>query len=67
MSLRPTTLVLVLALLAGCRTLPSPVPAATVPADDNLNAVAWSQTAIEHDLIYLQTYPGAIAPADRAA
>ncbi|CAM5253336.1 5'-nucleotidase, lipoprotein e(P4) family [Rhodanobacter lindaniclasticus] len=56
MSLRPTTLVLVLALLAGCRTLPSPVPAATVPADDNLNAVAWSQTAIEHDLIYLQTY-----------
>ncbi|MEO8808838.1 MAG: HAD family acid phosphatase [Rhodanobacter sp.] len=28
----------------------------SVPADDNLNAVAWTQTAIEHDLIYLQTY-----------
>lgn len=26
------------------------------PANDNLNAVAWTQTAIEHDLIYLQTY-----------
>lgn len=24
--------------------------------DDNLNAVAWSQAAIEHDLIYRQTY-----------
>ncbi|HEV2680178.1 MAG TPA: HAD family acid phosphatase, partial [Rhodanobacter sp.] len=32
-----------------------PAPA-HVAANDNLNAVAWSQTAIEHDLIYLQTY-----------
>ena len=55
MSLRLFTPVLALALLAGCRTLPSP-PATSVPANDNLNAVAWSQTAIEHDLIYLQTY-----------
>lgn len=31
-------------------------PVATTPADDNLNAVAWSQTAVEHDLIYLETY-----------
>ncbi|MEI7036805.1 5'-nucleotidase, lipoprotein e(P4) family [Fulvimonas yonginensis] len=52
-----------LALLAGCAAQPSHVPPAApapaplaVPADDNLNAVAWSQTAIEHDLIYLQTY-----------
>jgi acid phosphatase len=30
-----------------------------VPADDNLNAVAWSQTALEHDLIYLETYRSA--------
>jgi 5'-nucleotidase (lipoprotein e(P4) family) len=29
---------------------------AHVAANDNLNAVAWSQTAIEHDMIYLQTY-----------
>jgi 5'-nucleotidase (lipoprotein e(P4) family) len=32
-----------------------------VAANDNLNAVAWSQTAIEHDLIYLQTYRDAQA------
>lgn len=60
----PTTLA-ALVLLAGCATAPpvaAPVAAiahatpATVAADDNLNAVAWSQTAIEHDLIYLQTY-----------
>jgi acid phosphatase len=56
-------------LLAGCAstpavhrtesnaTAPAPVAAqATTPANDNLNAVVWSQTAIEHDLVYLQTY-----------
>jgi len=32
-------------------------PAATAtPADDNLNATVWTQAAIEHDLIFLQTY-----------
>lgn len=30
--------------------------AAATPANDNLNATAWAQTAIEHDLIFLQTY-----------
>ena len=57
-----------MALLSGCAgapkqaehpplaTTPPTVSAATVPADDNLNAVAWSQTAVEHDLIYLQIY-----------
>ena len=38
---------------------PAPVaaPAVTGPvADDNLNAVAWSQNASEHDFIYLQTF-----------
>ncbi|OZB61539.1 MAG: acid phosphatase [Lysobacterales bacterium 14-68-21] len=34
---------------------PAPAPIGT-GADDNLNAVVWSQTAVEHDLIYLQTY-----------
>jgi 5'-nucleotidase (lipoprotein e(P4) family) len=34
-------------------------PVAATPADDNLNAVAWSQTAVEHDLIYLETYRNA--------
>ena len=33
----------------------APAPAGPA-ADDNLNAVAWSQTAIEHDLLYVQTY-----------
>ena len=46
------------ALLAGCAAAP-PRPAAVAPmpaANDNLNAVVWTQAAIEHDLIYLQTY-----------
>lgn len=30
-----------------------------IPADDNLNAVAWTQTALEHDLIYQETYRSA--------
>ncbi|MEO8778155.1 MAG: HAD family acid phosphatase [Rhodanobacter sp.] len=68
MSFRLPTTVLALVLLAGCRSLPptaasAPVASAAVAAtrggahaNDNLNAVAWSQTAIEHDLIYLQAY-----------
>lgn len=50
-------------LLAGCAATPPRPPAApaaaaatTAAANDNLNAVAWTQTAIEHDLIYVQTY-----------
>jgi 5'-nucleotidase (lipoprotein e(P4) family) len=47
---------------------PAPAPVATpvapaeapvtagVAADDNLNAVAWSQRASEHDFIYVQTF-----------
>jgi len=55
--------------LAGCvhtppavAPAPAAAPEATVPAaagpaaDDNLNAVAWTQNASEHDLIYVQTY-----------
>jgi 5'-nucleotidase (lipoprotein e(P4) family) len=65
MSVRLPSALAVLALLAGCAATPShtattqPVsqaPTAVVAANDNLNAVAWSQTAIEHDLIYLQTF-----------
>lgn len=45
---------------AGTTAAAAPVaPAASaagVAADDNLNAVAWSQRADEHDLIYLQTF-----------
>lgn len=68
MSPRLPAALLALALLAGCVTVPSPSApvaakpaAAAVAANDNLNAVAWSQTAIEHDLIYLQTYRDAQA------
>jgi acid phosphatase len=73
MSLRLSTSLLALALLAGCAGTPSRPAAVTAAAatvappspgaaaDDNLNAVAWSQTAIEHDLIYLQTYRDAQA------
>ncbi|UGB37880.1 5'-nucleotidase, lipoprotein e(P4) family [Frateuria soli] len=69
MSLR-LPLVAALALLAGCATPPARTPPPAVPAppitrtvgaDDNLNAVAWTQTALEHDLIYLQTYRDAQA------
>ncbi|MGO4504950.1 MULTISPECIES: 5'-nucleotidase, lipoprotein e(P4) family [unclassified Dyella] len=75
MSVRLSAALAALVLLAGCSTsTPTKTPAPTAPvapvaaaptprtpADDNLNAVAWSQTAIEHDLIYLQTYRDAQA------
>jgi len=50
-------------LLAGCAhapeksaTAPVPPPPSGPAANDNLNAVAWTQTAIEHDLIYSEVY-----------
>jgi acid phosphatase len=56
-------------LVAACATAKAPpappatvVPAAVsaavpgVAANDNLNAVAWTQTAVEHDLIYREVY-----------
>lgn len=66
---RRMTLLLCVALFSGCAGAPrlsSAPPAdaaasAGVPADDNLNAVAWTQTAVEHELIYLQTYGDAQA------
>lgn len=59
-----------LLLLCGCASQAphstAPAPAATTPAsapavsaDDNLNAVAWTQTALEHDLIYQETFRNA--------
>ncbi|WP_158880640.1 HAD family acid phosphatase [Rhodanobacter sp. L36] len=68
MSNRLPAVVAALALLASCSSVPptrvaTPASAVTAPpviagphGDDNLNATAWAQTAIEHDLIYLQTY-----------
>lgn len=71
-------------LLAGCASAPPATvpPAAPIAADDNLNAVLWTQGALEHDLIYRQTYRDAqqqlaaaladpnwdaLVPADRVA
>ena len=62
----PTLLACALA-LAGCQhtgALQAPVqPAsnATVPADDNLNAVLWMQASAEYDAAAAQTYRAAIA------
>ena len=65
-----------LLLLAGCAGAPaakSPPPAAPASAatattppsaarpDDSLDAVAWMQTAVEHDMIFIQTYRDAQA------
>ncbi len=75
MSKVPFSILLASVLLAGCAatrvrdaaTVPPVVPAVTAqptaaagPApDDNLNAVAWTQTAIEHDLVYREVYRNA--------
>jgi acid phosphatase len=60
---RACTLVFAAALLAGCASTNmqhashvAPKPAAGPVAIDNLNAVAWTQTAIEHDLIIREVY-----------
>ena len=66
--MRTITRIALCALLAGCARAPEKPaappppqpPPASVPADpapnDNLNAVAWTQNAIEHDLIYREVY-----------
>ena len=59
-------------LLVACATTKAPLTASSVAppapvttaapgpaADDNLNAVAWTQTAVEHDLIYREVYRAA--------
>lgn len=69
---RLPVLLAALVVVAGCSTAPvqpqPATPAATAPsapavagtpADDNLNAVVWTQDAIEHELIYQQTYRNA--------
>ncbi|HEY6941267.1 5'-nucleotidase, lipoprotein e(P4) family [Dokdonella sp.] len=65
-NVRPFLIALSLGVLAGCATTRPPHGAAiagTAPqavagtaANDNLNAVAWTQTAIEHDLVYREVY-----------
>ena len=62
-NLRPFLIALSLAMLAGCTASHPPradVAAAQAgsgpAANDNLNAVAWTQGAIEHDLVYREVY-----------
>lgn len=69
--MRPTWSLLFLALaLTGChRDAVRDAPhesVASVPADDNLNAVAWMQTSAEYRANSLQTYRAAIRELDRA-
>ncbi|HEY4583896.1 MAG TPA: HAD family acid phosphatase [Lysobacter sp.] len=68
--MRPTWSLLFLALaLAGCHrgAVRGDAPsAAAVPADDNLNAVAWMQTSAEYRANSLQTYRAATRELDRA-
>jgi acid phosphatase len=51
-------------LVVACATAPAPTatpaPQATaVPADDGLNAVVWTQLAVEHDLVFREIYRAA--------
>ncbi|WP_395679712.1 5'-nucleotidase, lipoprotein e(P4) family [Dokdonella sp.] len=69
-TLRRLILTAAVSLLAACATtkappappaVATPAPAATPAragpaANDNLNAVAWTQTAVEHDLVYREVY-----------
>jgi 5'-nucleotidase (lipoprotein e(P4) family) len=77
MSLHRSLLTLaLLAALTGCATVakapaatPAPTPqpvAATVPANDNLNAVLWQQGSVEYRLIAGQTWRSALAMLDKA-
>ena len=70
---RPFLAAALLAALAGCATTtpvattPPPVAVvATVPANDNLNAVLWQQGSVEYRLIAGQTWRSALAMLDRA-
>lgn len=53
--------VLALLLIAGCAASPQRLTPVAAHADDyaNLNAVAWMQTSVEHDLVYRSIYRGA--------
>lgn len=43
---------------AAAAAMPASKPA-PVPADDNLNAVVWTQRAVEHDLVFREIYHAA--------
>ncbi|BCG24614.1 5'-nucleotidase, lipoprotein e(P4) family [Pseudomonas tohonis] len=54
----PLATALLVALLAGCQQHP--------PANDQLDAVLWTQTSIEHDLLFRQVYANATRQLDKA-
>jgi len=51
--------------VAATPASPAASPAGPAP-NDNLNAVAWTQTAVEHDLIYREVYRNATEKLARA-
>jgi 5'-nucleotidase (lipoprotein e(P4) family) len=68
----PALALLACLLLAGCASTPAPKPVPTaaatpppasaptpVPGDDALDAVLWSQRAVEHDLVFEEVYENA--------
>lgn len=54
----PLATALFAALLGGCQQHP--------PANDQLDAVLWTQTSIEHDLLFRQVYANATRQLDKA-
>ncbi|MCG2606380.1 MAG: hypothetical protein KBO60_25305, partial [Achromobacter sp.] len=74
--LRTLSLSALVLALAACQTAPSRAPVETpepAPADaagpaanDNMNAVAWVQTAEEYSLLTVQTFLAASKELDRA-
>ena len=73
MIMRRYIALLCVTLLAACASTsqkPTVPAAASAPtqslADDNLNAVAWTQTAVEHDLILREIYRVAREKLDAA-
>ena len=55
-TLRVVSLALATTLLTACAARAPRLAAPAPAANDNLNAVAWSQASIEHDLIYREVY-----------
>ncbi|WP_411959519.1 5'-nucleotidase, lipoprotein e(P4) family [Pseudomonas sp. s4] len=54
----PLLAALLAALLTGCQQNP--------PANDQLDAVLWTQTSVEHDLLFRQVYANATRQLDQA-
>lgn len=63
---RRSVVVLALLLLAGCAATPQRSAPPAHAGDANLNAVAWIQTSVEHDLVYRSVFRAASDQLARA-